>query len=105
MKYHKIRNVPLSVCTAEQKVAYNLAWAWGRTLADGGCFSTWPEIARKLCELYTMGYDYTPGKYDIDAIFCALNAGLENYYHAKYHILGSYEEIGRMFPANYLKSA
>ena len=25
MKYHKIRNVPLNVCTAEQKIAYNLA--------------------------------------------------------------------------------
>jgi len=25
MKYHKIRNVPLKVCTAEAKIAYNLA--------------------------------------------------------------------------------
>ena len=25
MKYHKIKNIPLEVCTAEQKIAYNLA--------------------------------------------------------------------------------
>ena len=27
MTYHKIRNVPLEVCTAEQMVAYNIAFA------------------------------------------------------------------------------
>lgn len=26
VKYHKIRNVPLEVCSAEQKIAYNLAF-------------------------------------------------------------------------------
>ena len=25
LKYHKIKNIPLEVCTAEQKIAYNLA--------------------------------------------------------------------------------
>lgn len=26
MKWHKIRNVPIDVCSAEQKVAYNMAF-------------------------------------------------------------------------------
>lgn len=26
MKYHKIRGVDKSTCTAEQKIAYNMAW-------------------------------------------------------------------------------
>jgi hypothetical protein len=41
-------------------------------------------------------------KFDIDAIFCCLNAGLENYLNSKYHIIASYEEIGKIFPALYL---
>lgn len=57
---------------------------------------------RKMLDLYRMGRDYKPGKYNEDAIFCALNAGFENYLKAKYHILSSYKEIGEMFPANYL---
>lgn len=28
MKYHKIRNVSLNVCTAEAKIAYNIAFAY-----------------------------------------------------------------------------
>ena len=55
-----------------------------------------------MLDLYRMGRDYKPGKYNEDAIFCALNAGFENYLKAKYHILSSYKEIGEMFPANYL---
>ena len=42
------------------------------------------------------------GKYDIDGIFSALNAGLEDYFNAKYHILTTHEEVGKMFPALYL---
>lgn len=29
MKMHKIRNIDKSVCTAEQKIAYNYAFMWG----------------------------------------------------------------------------
>lgn len=32
MKMHKIRNVDKSVCTAEQKIAYNYAFVWRETL-------------------------------------------------------------------------
>ena len=28
MKYHKIKNIPLTECTAEQKIAYNLSFAY-----------------------------------------------------------------------------
>lgn len=44
----------------------------------------------------------TPNKYDIDAIFCCLNAGMENYFKGDYAILSSYEEIGKTFPSLYL---
>lgn len=110
MKYHKIRGVPLDECTAEQKIAYNLSFMYYYNVLKE--YNRLPmqfqkselvsASVRKMLDLYRMGRDYKPGKYNEDAIFCALNAGFENYLKAKYHILSSYKEIGAMFPANYL---
>ena len=110
MIYHKIKNIPLTECTAEQKIAYNLSFAYYYNVLEE--YNRLPmqfqksELVytsiRKMLDLYRMGRDYKPGKYNEDAIFCALNAGFENYLKAKYHILSSYKEIGEMFPANYL---
>ena len=98
MKYHKIRNVPLDVCTAEQKVAYNLAFSHHDFVVKSGKFHSYAEAAQYIVKnLYH-------GKYDANAIFCALNAGLENYCKGKYHIMTSYAEIGAMFPARYLSA-
>lgn len=110
MKYHKIKNVPLSVCTAEQKIAYNLAFSWHEITKKNynkmPCAFQKNEVIyhfiRTMIECYKSAYDYKPGKYDIDAIFCALNAGFEKYINSDYSILNSYEEIGKMFPAYYL---
>lgn len=110
MTYHKIKNIPLTECTAEQKIAYNLSFAYYYNVQKE--YNRLPmqfqksELVytsiRKMLDLYRMGRDYKPGKYNEDAIFCALNAGFENYLKAKYHILSSYKEIGEMFPANFL---
>lgn len=110
MQYHKINGVPLDECTAEQKIAYNLAFMYYDNVIKE--YNRLPmqfqkselvsASVRKMLDLYRMGRDYKPGKYNEDAIFCALNAGFENYLKAKYHILSSYKAIGEMFPANYL---
>ena len=100
MKYHKICNIPIEVCTAEQKIAYNLVSAY-RDCIVGGSFSTWPEAAHWCVRMYTLGYDYKPGKYDIDAIFCAINAGIESFCEKPF-IASSYEQIGKAFPAHYM---
>ena len=110
MTYHKIKNIPLTECTAEQKIAYNLSFAYYYNVLKE--YNRLPmqfqkselvyASVRKMLDLYRMGRDYKPGKYNEDAIFCALNAGFENYLKAKYHILSSYKEIGEMFPANFL---
>ena len=106
MKYHKIRNVPLNVCTAEQKIAYNLACRYYDLVIKE--YNRLPmqfqkaelihQVIQKIMELYRCNKT----KYDEDAIFSALNAGLENYINLKYHVLMSYKEIGETFPANYL---
>lgn len=99
MKYHKIKGVGKSICTAEQKIAYNLSFAYIDYIKRAGYDV--PTAAHKLVELYQNGYDYIPGKYDIDAIFSALLAGLKNYCNRPF-IAADYETIGKAFPALYL---
>lgn len=111
MKYHKIKNVPLDVCTAEQKIAYNLAFS-NYALFEKQYHALPMHFQKrdlisyavhKMIDMYKCGYHYIDGKYNIDAIFSALNAGFENYLCADYHILTNYKDIGNMFPANYLE--
>lgn len=115
MKYHKIRGVKMSVCTVEQKIAYNLAWR-----ADLRCgerfraclpLVTFSEakacalkLAREMFDEYRASYDYqrNPGKYTDAAIFGALLAGLYDYL-CKPFIATDYTTIGKTFPAHYLE--
>ena len=109
LKYHKIKNVPLEVCTAEQKIAYNLAHSniyiikesYDRCTTGIQKSDIVSEAVNMCITNWKNSYSYQ-SKYNIDAIFSALMAGMEGYMNTKYHILQSYEEIGKMFPANYL---
>ena len=113
MKYHKISNINLEVCTAEQMIAYNIAFDLHINYGDvyeeqkNKCMEF--EIANFSEKLvnegikgYKSAYDYTPGKYNIDAIFCCLNAGLRKYLDGNHFILASYDDVGKAFPATYL---
>lgn len=102
MKYHKIRGVELSVCTSEQKIAYNLAFANYDIVIHSDRFANWADAAQWIVNLYKSSYTYDQNKFDIDAIFCALNAGLESYCKKPF-IASTYEEIGNAFPAHYLQ--
>lgn len=113
MKYHKIRNVEKTVCTAEQKIAYNLAFRAYTTFGD-----KWNDMKDKVTEAERLNFIaevrdfeikqctyqdwYKNNKYDNDAIFCCLNAGLRNYMD-NYFIACDYVSIGKAFPAHYLK--
>lgn len=109
MKYHKIRGIDKSVCTCEQKIAYNVAFANYDLFAN--MYNAQVVQIHKtdiafefveFCMRQIKRNESIVQKYNIDAIQCALNAGSENYLSANYHILLSYEEIGKMFPAYYL---
>lgn len=114
MKYHKIPNVDKSICTAEQMIAYNIAFRLHISYADqfgkvnavnsGRARADCADLAMEGLKHYRMSYPYKPGKYDEDAIFSALLAGLYDYL-SDFHIFSSYEDIGRAFPAHYLKEA
>lgn len=98
MKYHKIRNVPLEICTAEQMIAYNIAFAnydWIRTRA----FANWRDEIRTICGRYAKDPKFT--RYDMDAVQSALLAGFEQYALCPF-IASDYEKIGKSFPALYL---
>lgn len=109
MTYHKIRGIPLTECTAEQKIAYNIAFNYYNLFIKE--YKSLPaaflkselihQAVNKMISFYKSGnHDF---KYDIDSIYCALNAGFENYLNAEHKILYDYKSIGEMFPALYLK--
>jgi hypothetical protein len=109
-KYHKIRNVSLRVCAAEQMIAYNLAQAHSDLFKDeytsAASASAKNNIVNEAAEFslnyYTTGYAYKEGKYNIDCISDALRAGMGRYMEDGRPILSSYESIGAYFPANCL---
>lgn len=108
MKYHKIPGVEMSDCTCEQKIAYNMAFAIHihcqeeydalQTAAEKNRLAFW---MRDL-EIKSFRENYPKTRYDIDAIFCALTAGIEDYLKKPF-IATDYKTIGKVFPANYLK--
>ena len=101
MSLHKIRGVDKAVCSAEQKIAYNIAWRIG-----GDCRYNWSafsaEDERGAVEDYRRAWlrDYPSAarKYDTDAIFAALASGLHDYLTSGGRIMTSYAEVGRAFP-------
>ncbi len=108
MKYHKIKNVSLNVCTAEQKIAYNLAFSHAHIFKKAYNLSPMQfqknEVVHEAVQfcMKMWGYNEKADKYNADAIFCALNAGIEDYIKNNCPILASYEKISETFTANYL---
>lgn len=110
MEYRKIRGVPPNVCTAEQKIAYNLALRFYSIIKKSYDSATTgmakqgiiTKCSREIREYYRSWWECSPREYNISAIYDALMEGLEGYITGGRSILGSYEDIGRMFPANYL---
>lgn len=116
MKVHKIVGVDKTVCCAEQKIAANLAFRahisyqedFDRINKDGtqaavSKFVRW-MINQKIKD-YRNAYDTTPNRYNIDAIFCALGAGLERYMRMsvseKLRVETGYQNVGEAFPLRY----
>lgn len=98
MKYHKIRNVPLNVCTAEQKIAYNIAFANYTWIRQTGV--NWRAEIQKICSRYAKDPKFQ--RYNMDAVQSALYAGFEEYAYYPF-IATDYEKIGKAFPALYLE--
>lgn len=109
--YHKIKGVDKSICTAEQKIAYEIAFRLHISYQD-----RWDEMrsmkaaesamSNAISDLIGEGmamFDRSKwsARMNQDAVFAALNAGLRSYLD-KFFIATNYEQIGLAFPANYL---
>lgn len=112
--YHKIPGVALDVCTAEQKLAYNLAFRAHMTFADewkkardvsGVCSSDLLhqiiDFQMKTWKDYAENVKKAAKRYNVDAIRCCLNMGLADYLDHTF-IATDYDQIGKAFPAAYL---
>lgn len=93
LQYHKIRGVDKSVCTAEQKIAYNMA---SRIYGDIRFAKAWQQYdsgkvpaflqndweskaIRKYFTTWQRDYNKASAHYNEDAIFSALRAGLHDF--------------------------
>ena len=101
LKTHKIPGIEKEVCTAEQKIAYNLAFAHYTSIQDAPTAAEALATACHRRDISLKELQKNGTRYNIDAIFCAYNAGIMDYTKSKYHIFTSYEEIGNAFPLLY----
>lgn len=102
MKTTKINGIDKNICTCEQKIAYNMAFldcdAIKRTMKEYGRIAGL-SLAYKLRDGHIKNMQDNGTRYNMDAVFCAYNAGIEEYCNRG--ILASYEEIGKAFPILY----
>lgn len=101
LKTHKIPGIEKEICTAEQKIAYNLAFAHYTSIKEAPTAAEARTIAFRRRDTALKELQKNGTRYNIDAIFCAYNAGIMDYTERKYHILTSYAEIGEAFPLLY----
>ena len=105
MKLHKIPRVDMSMCCAEQKIAYNMAFRANISFGDKfKSLSTEEEkaaMADKIADVemkcYRDAYNYKPNKYNEDAILKALKAGLKAYLEKPF-IASNFAEVSAAFP-------
>lgn len=84
---HKIPGVDKSVCSCEQKLAYDYALDFKRLSVSGAA-------AGKMLLEWKKG----DTRYNWAAVAHLLSLYLDKFRAAKYHILSSYEDVGKMFP-------
>lgn len=108
MKTHKIRNIDKSICCAEQKIAYNIAFrcdVWKHNEFEK-LRAIYPGEANRAChdlrDFYIKQYkaQYPHSNINLDAVFHCLTNGLYNYMCNPF-IATDYETIGKAFPILY----
>lgn len=105
-KAHKIKNVPLDVCTAEQKIAYNIADEIESDIQRNidrfnYCMRFEQEnfISDRIrYYINYFGETYKTCRVNLDLVFVVLMNGFRKYHDTKYKIATSYREVGEMLP-------
>ena len=102
MKCKKIAGVEKSVCTCEQKIAYNYAFSWvdtyKRRCKECTTAIQKSEILQDIIDFIVkdISRKETMKKYNVDAITTAFRNGFINYCD-NFFIATDYEIIGKVF--------
>ena len=95
MKCKKIRGVAKDICTAEQKIAYNFAFA--ERINSYDCTRYGIEDVIDFVKLRVENDDEFNG-FNREAIMTAFLNGIEDYMKLDAYLARNYEEVGKMFP-------
>lgn len=95
MTFKKIPNVKKEICTAEQKIAYNLAFRYREFDGEKELFD--------LLQFAAMDIKCNPKmkKYDIDSIIHCLRNGYIDYCKNYPVVIADYKTIGKVFYSLY----
>lgn len=105
MIYHKIYHINKTVCTAEQKIAYNYGFSYYdifEKIKKNNNIQSVETETNKLIDLIAknMEQDNKINKYNIDAIvYCLRYSITNNIYHGQ--VFTNYSDIGKSFPLLY----
>ena len=96
MKKHKIRNVDIEVCCAEQKIASNFLFSWGLNKHDKdyACECVKRAIYEEMNGTRQCFHPTDWTKYDYEYIIELFCASYDKYIEANTPIFTSYEQIG-----------
>lgn len=107
MKCKKIKGIEKSVCTAEQKIAYNYAFQWydigKKFLNDENTTEANKSESMHYiedCVIKSIKNQGIDKKYNIDAIIIAFRQGFRKYCD-NFFIANDYETIGKYFAIPY----
>lgn len=106
LKCKKIKGIEKSVCTCEQKIAYNYAFQWydiGKKAlekANSGIQESELMHDIEVSVLRSIKENGIDKKYNIDAIIIAFRQGFREYCK-NFFIAGNYETIGKCFKIPY----
>lgn len=106
MKCKKIAGIEKSVCTCEQKIAYNYAFSWADTYKRRSEDCTTEiqraEVLQGIIDfiISDISEKETMKKYNIDAIIVAFRNGFLNYCN-NFFVASNYEKIGETFAIPY----
>lgn len=95
LKTRKIPGVDKSVCCAEQKIAYNLAFSTRDHILR--CGLNGEQAVAEAMKFWRHCPESQNSRHNSDAIRAALAGGLDNYLNS-FFIASSYEQIGKSFP-------
>jgi len=104
-KCHKISNIEKSICTCEQKIAYNFAFMWfetGKKILNSNMFEVgkseaFADIERSVSESLK-AEEFK--KYNKDVILIAFRQGFRDYCN-NFFIAAEYAQVGKVFTIPY----